>query len=254
MQTYYKQLSGEFERELAEVREIITAESAFLRGYGIDNAPFAAGKLLRPILCFCSQNRLSPSTIAYAAAIETVHNASLIHDDIIDRSQTRRLLPSLQQACGRETAILAGDALMGAAFRLCITACGSEKTLALSNAVNAMCEAELRQQLAIKEKRFSAEESLDVIRGKTGALFKACAEGCGNDVMDAAELCGMAFQIANDIAGIEADLRNGLHTLPVLLSNAPARANELLDKAQALAGTHEKLALFIPLIREMLVC
>ncbi|MGE4285587.1 MAG: polyprenyl synthetase family protein [Phycisphaerae bacterium] len=270
MQTYYEQLSGEFERELADVRKIITEKSAFLRTYGIENSPFSAGKLMRPLLCLCSQNPTSPSTLKYAAAIELVHNASLIHDDIIDRSQTRRHLPAFQETYGKETAILAGDALMGIAFRLCIAECGNVETLGLSNSVNAMCAAELQQQLAIKTKRFSAEESLDIIRGKTGSLFRACAEGCGDEAMRAAELCGMAFQISNDIADIEDDLKNGLQTLPLLLNEAPesstgyidrcrglaaAKADELLDKALCLsANSHGKINTFVSVVRELIRC
>lgn len=271
MQTYYNILLSVFENEIKQVREIISEKTSFLSSHKIDNKIFSEGKLLRPILCFALANeKLSEKNINFAAALEIIHNASLIHDDLLDRSQTRRSARSMPEKEGINKSLLCGDMLLASAIELCYEKCGHTEASILVSTVKTMCSGELLQENVRFEETKSAEMYLDIIRNKTASLFKAAAKGVvpGNeDAKIIAELCGMAFQINNDITDVLQDTKSGIYTIPKILAGkinpsashrrkAAQIALEMLDEAEdiAIKNDNKNITTFIRTIQEMLIC
>jgi len=175
---------------------------------------FAGGKRVRPILCLLSCEALNcerENAIKTAVAVELIHTFTLIHDDIMDRDDLRRGIPSVHKEFGEPTAILAGDLLFSKAFEIC-----DPKTVKiLANASSEICEG---QELDMKfEQRGDVFESeyLEMIRKKTAVLFEAATKsgailGNGSEEQISALAkfgldLGMAFQIHDDILGVTAE-------------------------------------------------
>jgi len=176
----------------------------------------SGGKRLRPSLLLLSARLfrvLRPQDEAVfkaAAAVETVHLASLLHDDLVDNSPVRRGEPSIQEQYGLGAALLAGDYLAAAAYRrLCLQSRTRALTL-LANAVASMCEAEftvIASNSGMDRRTYAASAA-----GKTGALMSAACEmgavEAGADLEPAQLLgaygreLGIAFQIADDVLDI----------------------------------------------------
>lgn len=235
----------------------------------------AGGKRLRPALYFlCAKSASSPKDykLPLAVAIELIHMATLVHDDVIDNSATRRGLPTANVKWGNHTAVLAGDFLFAKAFSL-IAATGDNQSLkALTDAICVMCEGELRQGRELFNPDITETDYLERIGKKTaefiGVSCKLGAMSAGLDYGDA-ELfynygysLGLAFQITDDILDITAsmeqlgkptgnDLRQGILTLPVIYAlQQGARKSELrelilakdmseLNLARSMATVHE---------------
>lgn len=200
----------------------------------------AGGKRLRPLLvlnaaqCF---GELNESVINTAAAFELIHLASLVHDDIIDESNTRRNKPSLNAEKGNLTSVLVGDYLFAKAFEILAT---NRLIPAMNLAVEAiteMCDGEIIQA----DNRFNFNQSVDNyyerIYKKTGILIAACCQagaivgGATDKEIEALKVYGIhmgyAFQIIDDILDftgdpkvlgkpVGSDLKEGNLTLPVL--------------------------------------
>lgn len=153
-----------------------------------------------------------------AVAVELVHNASLLHDDIIDRDPLRRGRPALWVAKGVPAAILAGDALFFAAVQTLANAPGPERSVpVLLAAVQALIEGEYLDTLLEAGIDISEDRVLNVAAGKTGELL-ACACGLGAAAGGAEPTrtehlrvfglhLGIAFQCADDVLGIWGDER-----------------------------------------------
>lgn len=182
-----------------------------------------AGKQFRPLfLLLCAEAAGGDwrQALPAAAAVELVHNFSLIHDDIEDRSPLRRGRPTLWSIWGEASAINAGDAMFALAHRalLRLAECGVSSARVL-RAVEMFEETNLEltrgqhSDMAFESRpEVSVEEYLEMVRGKTAALISLCARlgawvaGCGDErVAQFAELglsLGMAFQVRDDILGI----------------------------------------------------
>jgi len=173
----------------------------------------------------------------FAAAVELVHVASLIHDDVIDGAATRRSLPSVNAGFGNHTAVLAGDYLFAAAFRLLAPHAARGAVTLMTDAISRMCHGEVMQEESLFDPGLSEEAYLERVRAKTASLLAAACEGGARLAGAGEELCrafrafgeslGLAFQIADDILDLEetpqqlgkpacADLRQGVITLPVI--------------------------------------
>ncbi len=182
-----------------------------------------AGKRIRPLLCLlaCAACGGDPArALPAAAAIELLHNFSLIHDDIQDGSATRRGRPTVWALWGIPQAINAGDALFTIAhqalWRLRERGVPADRILEVAERFDAACLMLTRGQhldLAFESaERVTAAEYLEMIRGKTAALL-AAALGIGARLADHppealeafGEALGMAFQIQDDILGIWGD-------------------------------------------------
>ncbi len=169
-----------------------------------------------------------------AVALELLHTASLVHDDIIDRSQVRRGLPSLHSAADEATAILVADLLIAVSFETAAVL-GERAVLPLARAFGQLCKGQLLEP-ALGWGDDARPEIEDYATLKTGALFGAAFElgamaasydpALQDRFRESGERLGLAFQLTDDLLDVRddalnlgkdhgADLRNGIPTLPL---------------------------------------
>ncbi|HHW06418.1 MAG TPA: polyprenyl synthetase family protein [Clostridia bacterium] len=218
----------------------------------------AGGKRIRPMLACLSGRLLNADfedVVTCASAIELIHMASLVHDDIIDNADTRRGLPSINARWGNHVAVLTGDFLFARAFRLLSSARLLPVLELVVDAIEAMCDGEIEQSLARGKCIQSEALYLERIEKKTGKLIVAsCSVGpllAGSEPIKLFSLqnygrwLGYAFQIIDDILDLKGDsktlgkptgldLSQGYFTLPLIkLVHHPqygSRTGELLDR------------------------
>ena len=177
----------------------------------------AGGKRIRPRLMLLTYMALGGNDLSYvagpAAAVELMHTASVVHDDINDHGIMRRGRPSVNATWGRTFALLTGDFLFTAVYEL--MASYGALNVDLAQAATALVEGETLQATAVKSNDFSREVYMRVIALKTAALFRAAgAIGAKLADADASEVealsafgfnLGLAFQIIDDILDLVAD-------------------------------------------------
>jgi len=241
----------------AQTRHIIGYHAGWWDAHGRPGQP--ADKYLRPALTVATASALSPATahnaLPAALAVQLVHDFSLLHDDIMDQDTSRRHRPAAWTVFGAGPALLAGDALLAAAFHTVAEAespVSVNQTKVLAQTVKDLCQG---QCLDLEyENRTTIEESLclAVIEGKTGALLGCAAElgalAAGADQQRATAArefgrrLGIAFQLTDDLLGIwgdptvtgksaRSDLTRRKMTLPVVtaLASASPEAAELAE-------------------------
>jgi len=160
----------------------------------------AGGKRLRPLLCFlCAEDEPS---VAAGVAVEMVHMATLVHDDLVDGARLRRGLPSAWAVYGVEAAKAAGDYLYACAFAV-LAETGDERAVrTLADAALCLARGEAMQRLQTHDPDTPVEAYLERCFLKTGKLIEAaCLLGSGGDRRLGAygSALGIAFQIADDI-------------------------------------------------------
>jgi octaprenyl-diphosphate synthase len=210
----------------------------------------SGGKRLRPMLTLASA-KLSgyrgDGHIRLAAAVEFMHTATLLHDDVVDDSDYRRGKPSARLVWGNQASVLVGDFLLGQAFRMMVDVGSLPALKILSNAAAVIAEGEVMQLAAAKNTSTTEDAYLAIIDAKTAALFSAAAEvgaaAAGRPPAEQAALksygrnLGIAFQLvddARDYSGDSArlgkdvgdDFREGKITLPVILCFRRGGASE----------------------------
>lgn len=176
------------------------------------------GKFLRPILTLLSSKldgHPSSDAVRLAVAVELIHTATLVHDDIIDGSEWRRNQPSVHAKWGRELSIVSGDYLYAKAFMILAGFQDVRVNQAFATCAHIMCEGEMKQIEKRKDFDLAEEEYLRIIHKKTAALFQAsCAGGVflsTKDMVLAERLgrygyaLGMAFQIVDDCMDLAGD-------------------------------------------------
>jgi len=212
----------------------------------VEQSLFPKGKRLRPVVVLLAAKavgRLNKLSVQVAAAVELVHTASLIHDDVVDDAPVRRGHEAAHKRFGTRLAVLGGDYLLGRALQLA----GQIRNMAMLDEVAdlmaQMSEAETAELVIRHANQSALEEYLKVIEGKTAALFKASAalgalsSGATQPELQAlreyGQHFGLAFQIIDDVLDFEgepatlgkpvsADLSAGRWTLPVLLAKEKA--------------------------------
>lgn len=236
----------------------------------------AGGKRLRPALYFLSarcgcddQAKLQP----LATAIELIHMATLVHDDVIDNAATRRGIPTANNKWGNQMSVLIGDYLFAKAFSIVASSQVSGRVMqVLTEVICSMSEGEIIQNQDIFNPEQHEMEYLSRIAKKTadfiaascelGALTAGLPEAYVQALRDYGHSIGMAFQITDDILDITAsseqlgkpagnDLRQGIVTLPVLyaLKHSPAAA-ELRTIVATCNMTEAELARGLQIIHE----
>lgn len=177
----------------------------------------AGGKRVRPrlaLLVYMACGGQDVQSVApVAAALELVHTASVVHDDINDHGVVRRGRPSVNAIWGRTFALLTGDFLFTKVYEL--MAPYQDLNIVLAEATVALVEGETLQAVAVKENRLNRATYFDIIARKTAALFKAGGilgarmAGAAGEVVDAVAQygynVGLAFQIIDDILDLTAD-------------------------------------------------
>jgi geranylgeranyl pyrophosphate synthase len=175
----------------------------------------AGGKRIRPRLALLSYAALGGTqfddVIAVAAALELLHTASVVHDDINDHGVLRRGRPSVNALWGRTFALLTGDYIFTKVYEL-VAPLGSEMNIVLAQATTALVEGETLQAAAVKNRQFTREVYYRIIGLKTAELFRAAtllgarAAGATDSETDAlAEYgfnIGLAFQIIDDVLDV----------------------------------------------------
>lgn len=182
------------------------------------------------------------------AVIELIHNGSLVHDDIIDKSEIRRNRITFNVEYGEHFSVIAGDYILALALKHLAEINSKEVTEIIATTISNMCRGEFSQYY-MKNKIPTLEEYLKKTYQKTGALFEAalcCSElilknAISNQTSDFAQKFGMAFQVKNDIKDTKKntpdnDFNNGIYTAPIIyagntqdLTLGIEKANNLLD-------------------------
>jgi geranylgeranyl pyrophosphate synthase len=200
----------------------------------------AGGKRLRPLLVFLSTPEGTQPSLAAGVAVELVHMASLIHDDLIDRAHFRRGKAAAWSAHGPNAARATGDYLFARAFAELAATGDAGAVGVLADATLCLSRGEAMQRTQTHDPSTSVEAYIERCGLKTGKLFEAaCRLGGGSGEYGLA--LGVAFQIADDVldcsgATIETgkiagtDLRDGTPTLPLLLA---AQQDEIVRAALA---------------------
>jgi geranylgeranyl pyrophosphate synthase len=190
----------------------------------------AGGKRLRPLLVFLSSPPGREPPAAAGVAVELVHMATLVHDDLIDGAEFRRGRAAAWAAYGPDAARATGDYLFARAFSE-LTATGDREAVALlANATLCLARGEALQRRQTYDPDTTVEAYLERCALKTGKLFEAACMLGGGGLGEFGLALGIAFQITDDIldcsgesietgkiAGV--DLREGTPTLPLLLAS-----------------------------------
>jgi len=222
--------------------------------------PAAGGKRLRPVVALLACEAAGGhrvQAVPVAVALELVHNFSLVHDDIMDRDDTRRGIPTVHKKWSEATAILAGDTLLAKAFELLADSNIPPETqqrivLDLATMTRVLCEGQ-ELDMAFETRDATEPEYLDMIYRKTARIFEVAAR-CGaivglkqrglgdNTAVKALEQygkhLGLAFQIRDDVIDLlstsaemgkpqGSDVRKGKKTLIHLHAKAHATPDEL---------------------------
>jgi octaprenyl-diphosphate synthase len=225
----------EFERQARSNIQVIAYIGDYLRRSG--------GKRVRPALTILANYAVggdgsNQSSIRMATVMEFLHTATLVHDDVIDKAETRRNRPSINSEFGNQTAVLMGDWLYMSAFETSL----AERSLPILDILTAvtrrMTEGELLQLTLLGRTDVSEEQYFDVIARKTAYLFSACCEigsllgGAAPEqqamMRDYGMNLGIAFQLIDDLLDFTssehvlgkpagADLIEGKISLPLIL-------------------------------------
>ncbi len=210
----------------------------------------SGGKRLRPLLTLATAKLCGYTGrkhLGLAGAVEFIHTATLLHDDVVDESDLRRGQASANEVFGNEASVLVGDFLFARAFQLMVEAGSLEVLRILSDASALIAEGEVMQLAAAHDVTTTEAIYLRVVRAKTAELFAAaCQVGAVVAERDKGEVqavrdfgmnLGIAFQLVDDVLDYSAlqarlgksigdDFREGKITLPVVLANAAGSDEE----------------------------
>ncbi len=252
--------TGPLDRLAAHLAEDMAAVNALIRArMASEHAPRipevtahlveAGGKRLRPLLTLAAARLCGyrgEDHIRLAATVEFIHTATLLHDDVVDDSTRRRGRPTANLLWDNKSSVLVGDYLFARSFQL-MTETGAIRVLEiLADAAATIAEGEVLQLTAARSLATDERVYLQIIRGKTAALFAAAAEVggviAGAPAQEVAALraygdaLGICFQIVDDLLDYEGtgktgknigdDFREGKLTLPLIKAIAHADGDE----------------------------
>ncbi len=259
-------LEGDIGRVRALLGGLIQTDSRLIREVG-DYLNITSGKMLRPKLlllvarAFGASGRAAP--VEVAAAMEAIHVATLLHDDVIDHGDTRRGQPSVNSRWGNDVAILMADYLFAASFELAMSKLDPRPLQLICQVTRRMCEGEI-YQIERRGQWATPEDYFYIITCKTARLFSACAalgaSDAGLDEEPAARVAafgldfGLAFQITDDALDYTArdgqlgkpaglDLASGKQTLPLILAMRDASPEDLKRLHELLGNGKDPVAI-----------
>jgi geranylgeranyl pyrophosphate synthase len=228
------------DRSERRMNELAAGHGALLGRYAGETIT-AGGKRLRPLLVFLAAGAPPPETdslLRAAVAVELVHGATLIHDDVLDGSPLRRGHPTVFAAGGRRMAIATGDLLFSRAFAELAGSRSVEAVRVLARASRELARGEVMQRADAFAAELGTERYLERCRLKTAVLFRAAcelgalqADGPAPELAAFGEQIGLAFQILDDVLDVTgppertgkprgADLLDGTVTLPLIVARA----------------------------------
>ncbi|PIQ89436.1 MAG: hypothetical protein COV72_03120 [Candidatus Omnitrophica bacterium CG11_big_fil_rev_8_21_14_0_20_42_13] len=241
----YKVIQGDMLRINEELKSHLRTKYSYLEDLN-DYFLSWGGKRIRPALVMLSARTIAPGNledkdmdllILLSAAVELIHSASLIHDDIIDNSPLRRNKSTIHKRWGREAAVAFGDYIYSKAFELVANCSRPDVLGCVAQATTAMCEGQLFQVLERKNLNLKKSEYIVIVKKKTASLIAACCKGAAliidkeakdkHSALAAYGLnFGIAFQIVDDYLDIMAqrnvlgkisgqDISSGELTLPL---------------------------------------
>jgi octaprenyl-diphosphate synthase len=256
------QLYAPIADDLAEVEQILRRELRSDDPYVDELVRYGCllgGKRLRPALVLLTARaygQLTRDHLLLAAVVEMIHTATLVHDDVLDKAQTRRHLATVNARWDNHASVLLGDYLFTHAFYLASTL---ESTLAcqlIGRATNLVCEGEMRQKGSCGDFQLTEAQYLAIISAKTaelcacscelGARYAGASESQAKRMAHYGRSLGIAFQIADDLLdlmgdeqktgkSLGTDLDQRIPTLPLirlLQQLEPAERQRLLDSLQ----------------------
>jgi len=267
-----------------EIKRLLKGAPSVIRGQ-TGHLSRAGGKAIRAralLTCAAREDGLiDTDAVKAAAAIELLHLATLVHDDVIDNAAKRRGVDTLQKKFGPKIAVLCGDYLFCVAFQLASAIREPEKRpdgieKALPRYLSDICLGELRQNQNNFNFRLTEREYFKIISGKTAALFEACfyagflfsgePEGLKEKYTDIGRNIGIIFQLSDDCADYEStrkeskkpvlsDFRQGVITLPLIYALktdgslrgrieggiSPPELKKAVTRAGGLEYTHSKI-------------
>lgn len=273
-------IQSRLRRELQEMNAIIH-QSLFtendLMNQVVTNYLQVKGKQIRPIMVILAAalfGNVNEHVLHAGAALEMLHNASLIHDDVVDETSLRRGKATVNSIWGNHIAVLVGDYFVSNALSAGIRTNNIEIISALSDLGKELSLGEIHQICNVRDHLFDEESYLTMIRKKTASLFMNCvkmgaeAAGATHDqyapLVAFAELLGLCFQIKDDIFDYFSDdssigkptgndLREGKVTLPLLyaLQTAPDSSSEEMKEILRRGNiTNEEITTLIQFARE----
>jgi len=243
-------LDQEIEKQLSSDIELINNISEYIVNSG--------GKRIRPLIVLLSARACGASDleriVKAAAMIEFIHTATLLHDDVVDNSDSRRGIKTAHQSFGNESTILVGDFLYSRAFQIMVQINHMGIMEVMSDATNTIAEGEVLQLINSGNPKINKEQYLEVIYRKTGKLFEAAMVVGGllsnqsQTVLTTLQLfgkeLGMAYQIVDDVLDYSSsfeimgkdvgdDLAEGKVTLPMIytLERAMPDMQEMIGQA-----------------------
>ena len=243
-------LDQEIEKQLSSDIELINNISQYIVNSG--------GKRIRPLIVLLSAKACGASDldriVKAAAMIEFIHTATLLHDDVVDNSDSRRGIKTAHQSFGNESTILVGDFLYSRAFQIMVQINHMGIMEVMSDATNTIAEGEVLQLINSGNPKINKEQYLEVIYRKTGKLFEAAMVVGGllsnqsQTVLTTLQLfgkeLGMAYQIVDDVLDYSSsfeimgkdvgdDLAEGKVTLPMIytLERAMPDMQEMIGQA-----------------------
>ncbi|MEF9604911.1 polyprenyl synthetase family protein, partial [Paracoccus sp. PXZ] len=244
------ELAGDMDRVNALIRERMASRHAPRIPEVTAHLVEAGGKRLRPMLVLAASRLCGyqgDSHVLLAAAVEFIHTATLLHDDVVDESQQRRGRPTANLLWDNKSSVLVGDYLFARSFQLMADTGSMQVMRILANASATIAEGEVLQLTAAQDVSTTEDTYIQIVRGKTAALFSAATEAgavvAGADpavqraLFDYGDALGIAFQIVDDLLdyggstttigkNVGDDFRERKLTLPVIKAIARADAVE----------------------------
>lgn len=257
MQKKYLKILNIVQKEIEQVLEqmsegIEVQEPLKSKLFALLNAP---SKHIRPLISILYLKaigaKITAEQILYQSAIELVHNASLIHDDVIDESNARRSVPTLNSEFGNKLAVISGDFLLSIALDKVIQIGEISLIKMFSDTLAVMSEGEITQYFK-KFKIPSIDEYINKSAQKTAKLFETAL--CGSLLiaksnrkgLEFARNFGIAFQIRDDLINCKttnSDIKEGVYNAPVIFSGGTEISSDAIEKTNILLNNYINNAL-----------